>query len=114
MRDMNNISAYGLWSLVIINSLIFIIFAFSFTKPNNPRDWRSFGAFSAFVIAFSLKCTGFLSRFTYFQGGCKPASQASIFSPMMPDITGMERRSALEPDPYSQQRIDFRGTDLFG
>ena len=36
-------SAYGLWSLVIINSLIFIIFAFSFAKPKSPRDWRSFG-----------------------------------------------------------------------
>ena len=44
-------SAYGLWSLVIINSLIFIIFAFSFTKPQTARDWRSFGAFSAFLVA---------------------------------------------------------------
>ena len=41
--------AYGLWALVILNSLVFIIFAFSFTKPKSPRDWRSFGAFSAFV-----------------------------------------------------------------
>lgn len=48
---MNDTSAYGLWSLVIINSLVFIIFAFSFTKPHTPRDWRSFGAFSAFVVA---------------------------------------------------------------
>lgn len=37
-------SGYGLWSLVIINSAIFIIFAFSFTKPKTSRDWRSFGA----------------------------------------------------------------------
>ena len=59
MKDMSNIPAYGLWSLVIINSLIFIIFAFSFTKPNNPRDWRSFGAFSAFVIAFFTEMYGF-------------------------------------------------------
>ncbi len=51
MRDMSNVPAYGLWGLVIINSLIFIIFAFSFTKPRNPRDWRSFGAFSAFIVA---------------------------------------------------------------
>ena len=33
-------SAYGLWSLVIINSLVFIIFAFSFAKPQTNRDWR--------------------------------------------------------------------------
>ena len=29
--------AYGLWSLVIINSLIFIIFAYSFFKPQTTR-----------------------------------------------------------------------------
>ena len=40
--------AYGLWSLVVINSLVFIIFAFSFSKPRTARDWRSFSAFSAF------------------------------------------------------------------
>lgn len=41
-------STYGLWSLVILNSAIFIIFAFSFAKPQTKTDWRSFGAFSAF------------------------------------------------------------------
>ncbi len=51
--------AYGLWSLVIINSLIFIIFAFSFTKPRTKRDWRSFGAFSAFIIALFVEMYGF-------------------------------------------------------
>lgn len=40
--------AYGLWSLVIINSLVFVLFAFSFTRPKTSRDWRSFGMFSAF------------------------------------------------------------------
>lgn len=54
-----NVSAYGLWSLVIINSLVFIIFAFSFTKPNSPRDWRSFGAFSAFIVALFTEMYGF-------------------------------------------------------
>jgi protein-S-isoprenylcysteine O-methyltransferase Ste14 len=51
--------AYGLWSLVILNSLIFIIFAFSFTKPKSPRDWRSFGAFSAFIVALFTEMYGF-------------------------------------------------------
>ena len=37
---MEEASAYGLWSLVIINSLVFIIFAFSFAKPQTKRDWR--------------------------------------------------------------------------
>jgi protein-S-isoprenylcysteine O-methyltransferase Ste14 len=52
-------SDYGLWSLVIINSLVFIIFAFSFAKPITSRDWRSFGAFSAFLIALFTEMYGF-------------------------------------------------------
>jgi len=40
-----------LWPLVVINALVFIIFAFSFTRPRTVRDWRSFGAFSAFIVA---------------------------------------------------------------
>jgi methanethiol S-methyltransferase len=51
--------AYGLWSLVIINSLVFIIFAFSFAKPRTQRDWRSFGAFSAFIVALFTEMYGF-------------------------------------------------------
>ena len=51
--------AYGLWSLVVINSLVFIIFAFSFAKPQNKRDWRSFGAFSAFLVALFTEMYGF-------------------------------------------------------
>jgi len=50
---------YGLWSLVIINSAIFIIFAFSFFKPKTGRDWRSFGAFSAFLVALFSEMYGF-------------------------------------------------------
>jgi protein-S-isoprenylcysteine O-methyltransferase Ste14 len=51
--------AYGLWSLVIINSAIFVIFAFSFFKPQTARDWRSFGAFSAFLVALFTEMYGF-------------------------------------------------------
>jgi len=53
------VSAYGLWSLVIINSVIFIFFAFTFFKPNTPRDWRSFSAFSAFIVALFTEMYGF-------------------------------------------------------
>lgn len=56
---MEEAPAYGLWSLVIINSAIFIIFAFSFTKPKTKRDWRSFSAFSAFIIALFVEMYGF-------------------------------------------------------
>ena len=56
---MTDAPAYGLWSLVVINSLIFIIFAFSFTKPRTRRDWRSFSAFSAFIVALFVEMYGF-------------------------------------------------------
>lgn len=52
-------AAYGLWSLVVINSLVFIVFAFSFAKPQTRRDWRSFGAFSAFLVALFTEMYGF-------------------------------------------------------
>lgn len=55
----NDVPAYGLWSLVIINSAIFILFAFSFFKPQTSRDWRSFSAFSAFLVALFAEMYGF-------------------------------------------------------
>jgi protein-S-isoprenylcysteine O-methyltransferase Ste14 len=51
--------AYGLWLLVVINAAVFIIFAFSFTRPRTGRDWRSFGAFSAFIVALFTEMYGF-------------------------------------------------------
>jgi protein-S-isoprenylcysteine O-methyltransferase Ste14 len=56
---MDTSPAYGLWSLVIINSAIFIFFAMSFAKPSSPRDWRAFGAFSAFIVALFTEMYGF-------------------------------------------------------
>ncbi len=53
------VPAYGLWLLVVLNSAIFILFAFSFFKPRTARDWRSFGAFSAFLIALFTEMYGF-------------------------------------------------------
>ncbi len=51
--------AYGLWFLVLLNSAIFIIFAFSFTKPKSKTDWRSLGGFSAFILALFTEMYGF-------------------------------------------------------
>lgn len=51
--------AYGLWLLVAVNSAIFILFAASFSRPGNARDWRSLGAFSAFVLALFTEMYGF-------------------------------------------------------
>lgn len=51
--------SYGLWGLVILNSVVFIAFAFSFFKPQTKTDWRSFSAFSAFIIALFVEMYGF-------------------------------------------------------
>lgn len=56
---MDNDAAYGVWWLVLINSVFFILFALSFTRPRTGRDWRSLGAFSAFIVALFAEMYGF-------------------------------------------------------
>jgi Cu+-exporting ATPase len=55
----HDIPAYGLWSLVLIDSAVFILFAFSFFKPQTKRDWRTFGSFAAFIVALFVEMYGF-------------------------------------------------------
>ncbi len=56
---MTDAPAYGLWLFALLNAAIFIMFAFSFFKPQTSRDWRSFGAFSAFLVALFSEMYGF-------------------------------------------------------
>lgn len=55
----SHMSAYGHWTLVIVNVAVFSAFALSFTKPKTARDWRSFGAFMAFLTALFAEMYGF-------------------------------------------------------
>lgn len=55
----DNAPAYGLWLLVVVNSAVFILFALSFFRPRTKRDWRSFSAFSAFLVALFTEMYGF-------------------------------------------------------
>ena len=51
--------AYGLWTLALLNAVVFVVFAFSFARPRSRRDWRSFGAFTAFLVALFTEMYGF-------------------------------------------------------
>jgi protein-S-isoprenylcysteine O-methyltransferase Ste14 len=50
---------YGLWTLVVLNSAVFILFAWTFYRPMRGRDWRTFGLFSAFIVALFAEMYGF-------------------------------------------------------
>lgn len=55
MRDYG----YGLWELVIFNSVLITAFAFSFFQPRSRHDWRAFGGFTAFIVALFTEMYGF-------------------------------------------------------
>lgn len=56
---MENDHGYGLWWLVAINSLVFIIFAASFLHSRTRRDWCALGGFSAFIVALFTEMYGY-------------------------------------------------------
>lgn len=51
--------AYGNWLIAIALSGLFLWFAYDAFKPKTGIDWRSFGAFSAFIIALFTEMYGF-------------------------------------------------------
>ena len=51
-------AAYGLWPLVILNTVLFVIFAISFFRPRTSRDWRAMGAYTAFLVALFTEMYG--------------------------------------------------------
>ncbi|MEU0665395.1 hypothetical protein ABZ508_14460 [Streptomyces lavendulocolor] len=56
---MNDQYGYGLWPLVVINTLVLVIFAASFFHPKTGRDWKALGGFSAFAVALFTEMYGF-------------------------------------------------------
>lgn len=50
---------YNQWFIAIGISALFLWFTFSAFKPKNKTDWKSYGAFSAFVIALFAEMYGF-------------------------------------------------------
>jgi protein-S-isoprenylcysteine O-methyltransferase Ste14 len=106
--------AYGLWPLVLINSAVFIIFAFSFTKPKTKRDWRSFGAFAAFIVALFAEMYG-VPLTIYFLSGWL-ASRYPGLDPFGHDaghlwytILGLEGDPHLNPIHLASNVLVFAG-----
>lgn len=56
---MTSMEGYGFWLVAAGSAALFIAFAYSFARPLNVRDWRSFGAFSAFIVALFAEMYGF-------------------------------------------------------
>jgi len=52
-------SEYGLWPLVIISTMIFVIFGASFFHPQSRRDWRAMSAYTGFLVALFTEMYGF-------------------------------------------------------
>jgi protein-S-isoprenylcysteine O-methyltransferase Ste14 len=50
---------YGFWSLVVFNAAFFLIFVLSYLTPLRRREWRSFGVYSAFIVALFTEMYGF-------------------------------------------------------
>ncbi len=51
--------AYGFWSLVVVNVILFLFFILSFLTPVKKREWRSMGVTIAFIIALFTEMYGF-------------------------------------------------------
>lgn len=51
--------AYGFWSLVVVNVILFLFFIFSFITPVKKREWRSMGMTTAFIVALFTEMYGF-------------------------------------------------------
>ena len=49
---------YGLWAVVVFDSLFMIVFAASFFHPRTKRDWRAMGGYSAFIVALFTEMYG--------------------------------------------------------
>jgi len=51
--------AYGMWPVVVFNIFLFLFFAIGFLKPRKRFEWRSMGAFVAFIVALFTEMYGF-------------------------------------------------------
>jgi hypothetical protein len=85
---------YGLWGLVAFHIGVFVLFGLGLLQPASRREWRSMGAFMAFVVALYTEMYGFpltIYLLTAWLGGFRPPNR----SPMPREISGRRCSSAL-------------------
>jgi len=51
--------AYGQWLTVVINILLFLLFAIGFIRPKRKWEWGSMGAYLGFLVALFTEMYGF-------------------------------------------------------
>lgn len=54
-----NAYAYDMWGSVLFNIFMFSLFAYFVFKPTNKKDWKTLGAFTAFLVALFTEMYGF-------------------------------------------------------
>ena len=50
--------AYGLWTIVLLNVLLVLVFAVGFLRPRARADWRAMGVFGAWLVALFTEMYG--------------------------------------------------------
>jgi len=50
--------AYNMWGAVIVNTVLFSLFAISFLRPRKKFEWRSMGVFLGFLVALFTEMYG--------------------------------------------------------
>ncbi|MET8508329.1 DUF305 domain-containing protein [Streptomyces sp. NPDC004787] len=107
-------AAYGLWPLVVLNTLLFIVFAASFFRPRSRRDWRAMGAYRRQIMktpatraarrrtALTVAAATLVAGLTL--TGCGDDSSGT---PATTSPTNTTAPATVEPGAHNRADVDF-------